>query len=432
MNPINTHTQAVLLLTAYFTKVEKDSARPLTPTEWGRFASWLKDKNFEPSDLLNQHVDDLLDGFTDKSITLERIEHLLARGHALAIAVDKWSRAGIWIITRSDPEYPKRLKEKLKHDSPALLFGVGNMKLLNKGGISVVGSRDASQSDLEYTTALGHKIAQDGYNLLSGGARGVDETSMIAALEAGGTAVGVMADSLLKASASSKWRNALIKNDLVLVSPFNPEAGFNAGNAMARNKYIYCMSDAAVVVHSGINGGTWNGAMENLKKKWVPLWVKPTEDKNAGNALIVSNGARWCNENINAIMIEDLFSAECSNQKREEPANLFSISDTRIENITIEANAESCVLKSMSTDENSTILIQDNECKTELTFYDVFINKIQQLCKLKAHSEDELLHVLQLEKSQLKVWLNKAIEHGVVKKSGRPIRYELVKQHSLL
>lgn len=432
MNPINTHTKAVLLLTAYFTKVEKDSARPLTPTEWGRFASWLKDKNLEPSDLLNQHVDDLFDGFTDKSITLERIEHLIARGHALAIAVDKWSRSGIWIITRSDPEYPKRLKEKLKHDSPPLLFGVGNVKLLNKGGISVVGSRDASQSDLEYTTALGHKVAYDGYNLVSGSARGVDETSMVAALEAGGTAVGVMADSLLKASASSKWRNALIKNDLVLVSPFNPEAGFNAGNAMARNKYIYCMSDAAVVVHSGKNGGTWTGALENLKKGWVPLWVKPTEDKNAGNALIVSNGACWCNENTNQIIIEDLFSAECFKQKREEPADLFSISDTSIENVFLEADTESSVVESLTIDENSETLTQDSGHTTELTFYDIFINKIKHLCKIKAQSEDELLHTLQLEKSQLKSWLNKAIENGIIKKTGRPIRYELVKQHSLL
>ena len=36
-------------------------------------------------------------------------------------------------------------------------------------------------------------------------------------------------------------------NNLVLISPFYPDAGFNVGNAMQRNKYIYCLSDAAMV-----------------------------------------------------------------------------------------------------------------------------------------------------------------------------------------
>jgi predicted Rossmann fold nucleotide-binding protein DprA/Smf involved in DNA uptake len=436
MNPISTHTQAVLLLTAYFTKVEKDANKPLTPTEWGRFALWLKEKNLEPSDLLNQHVGDLLDGFTDKTITVERIESLVGRGHSLAIAIDKWSRSGIWIITRSDAEYPKRLKQKLKLDSPALLFGIGNMKLLNKGGVSVVGSRDASPSDLDYTTALGHKVAQDGHNLVSGGARGVDETSMMAALEAGGTAVGVMADSLLKASISSKWRNALLKNDLALISPFNPEAGFNAGNAMARNKYIYCMSDAAVVVHSGKNGGTWTGALENLKKGWVPLWVKPTEDKNAGNELIVKNGGLWCNEDPEQMTIDDLLTVENIVQKSTEAIDLFSMTTDPIDSdAIIEADKVQIICDSDKVDEiidENVSNEQNDKLSEEPSFYDLFIGKIENLCKSKAISEDELIQALQLEKSQLKVWVNKAIDSGIIKKIARPVRYELVKQRSLI
>ena len=434
MNPINIHTQAVLLLTAYFTKVEKDSDKPLTPTEWGRFASWLRDNNLEPSDLLNQHIEDLLDGFTDKTIAVDRVERLLSRGHALAIAVDKWSRSGIWIITRSDDEYPKRLKQKLKLDSPALLFGVGNKKLLNKGGVSVVGSRDASSSDLDYTTSLGNKIAQDGFNLVSGGARGVDETSMMAALEAGGTAVGIMADSLLKASTSSKWRNALLKNDLALISPFNPEAGFNAGNAMARNKYIYCMSDAAVVVHSGKNGGTWTGAMENLKKGWVPLWVKPTEDKNAGNELIVKNGGLWCDEDPDQITIDNLFTVENVVQKRTETIDLFSMatdpSDTILEVDKIQIICDSDKVDEII-DENISDE-QNGKLSEDPSFYDLFIGKIENLCKTKAMTEDEMIQALKLEKSQFKVWINKAIESGIIKKTGRPVRYELLKQRSLI
>jgi hypothetical protein len=92
---------------------------------------------------------------------------------------------------------------------------------------------------------------------VSGEARGIDETAMLSALEHQGTAIGVLADRLLRAATSAKYRKHLMVNNLVLVSPFNPEAGFNVGNAMARNRHIYCLADAAVVVSSTRDkGGT--------------------------------------------------------------------------------------------------------------------------------------------------------------------------------
>lgn len=50
------------------------------------------------------------------------------------------------------------------------------------------------------------------------------------------------------------------------LSPYYPDAKFNAGNAMGRNKYIYVLAKSSVVIHSGLKGGTWEGAKENLKK----------------------------------------------------------------------------------------------------------------------------------------------------------------------
>ncbi len=57
-----------------------------------------------------------------------------------------------------------------------------------------------------------------------------------------------------------------------MISPYSPEAPFHSvGNAMARNKLIYCMADQALVVHSRREGGTWNGALENLEKEMGSL-----------------------------------------------------------------------------------------------------------------------------------------------------------------
>ena len=117
---------------------------------------------------------------------------------------------------------------------------------------------------------------------------------MKGALGSEGTAVAVLADSLLRAATSSLYRRPLLSGDLVLVSAVNPEARFNVGNAMARNRYIYCLSDAAVVVASARgSGGTWSGACENAKAGWVPLWVKQTADTDSGNVNLIARGARW-------------------------------------------------------------------------------------------------------------------------------------------
>jgi predicted Rossmann fold nucleotide-binding protein DprA/Smf involved in DNA uptake len=288
-------TQAVLLMTVWFSKAAKDEPKPLTPAEWGRFAAWLKSQEKSPEILLTSaDPRDCLDGWLDPSVTPGRLRHLLNRSGALGLALERWQRAGLWVMTRSDPDYPARLKQRLKFEAPPVLFGCGNRALLDQGGIAVVGSRAAGDEALDFTARLGGEIAAQGFSVVSGGAAGVDETAMLGALEKEGTAVGVLAENLLRAALSSKYRRGLMSRNLVLISPFNPEAPFNVGNAMARNKYIYCLADAGVVVTtSKESGGTWAGAVENLKHGWVPLWVKEHPHSDSGNAALVQRGARW-------------------------------------------------------------------------------------------------------------------------------------------
>lgn len=304
---VSPKTQAVLLLTAHFSKTFGQAVKPLTPKEWGRFAVWLKEHSLTPEQLMKNRPTEVLNGWSDKQVTVGRIEALMDRGSALAIAMEKWLRSGLWVMTRTDADYPSRFKRRIGPDSPAVLFGCGNRALLNSGGLAVIGSRHASDDDLEYTRSFAATAARQGYTIISGGARGVDEAAMLGALESEGAVVGVLADGLLRASSSAKYRRHLRANNLVLASPFYPEAGFHAGNAMQRNKYVYCLSDAALVVHSGTKGGTWSGATENLKKAWVPLWVKETDHAASGNAALVAQGGRWLPGKAASAPVSELF-----------------------------------------------------------------------------------------------------------------------------
>jgi len=327
------NTQAILLLTTHFVGGKSaaatgGAARPLTPKEWGRFAEWLKSRQLAPGDLLRGDLAALLEDWRDKTISIARIEALLARGVALSLAMERWLSAGLWVMTRADADYPARLKQRLGVDSPAVLFGGGRRALLGGGGVAVVGSRNANARDIDYSRALGERASQAGRTVVSGGARGVDEAAMLGALEADGTAVGVLACELLRACTGEKYRRHLTAGNLAnlaLVSPFNPEAPFNAGHAMQRNKYIYCLADLGVVVRAGTTGGTWKGATEALRNNWVELSATVTHDAHTGNAALIRLGAREIPADIRRLDINRLFesTAEPGNESPPPARELF-------------------------------------------------------------------------------------------------------------
>ncbi len=279
-----------LLLTAHLPG--GGSVHPLAPGEWSRLAAWLSAQGMKASDLLVGDPKHTLATFQDKAVTLERLLPLLDRGFQVGLLLEKWQRAGLWVITRSSADYPKLLHERLGDQSPPIFYGAGDRKKLDTKALAVIGSRNAAEDDLHFARQLGHSAAQQGWTIVSGGARGVDEASMRGAIEANGTVIGVVADSLLKTATSHKYRDAIQRSDIVLLCPFHPESGFSGPNAMSRNKHVYCLSRAAVVVCSDTGkGGTWAGATEDLKKKWVPVWVKHQADARSGNRALVERGA---------------------------------------------------------------------------------------------------------------------------------------------
>lgn len=284
-------TQATLLLCGIFGQTDPDTLPPLTVSEYSDVAQWLLSQKLRPADLLQPEVLPHLRTFTHPKISVERLEALLKRGGALALAVENWTNKGLWILSRSDAEYPKHFKEKLKQAAPPILYGVGNQTLLDRGGLGIVGSRDVDEAGLMFTREVVAMCRDEHVQIISGGARGVDTTAMLSALEINGQAIGVLADSLSRAAVSKQYREGLKKGNLVLISPYYPEAGFSVGNAMGRNRYIYTLSDATLVIDSGLSsGGTWHGAIENLNKGWVPLLVRTGEDVSEGNKRLIELG----------------------------------------------------------------------------------------------------------------------------------------------
>ena len=297
MSDPSPNTQAILLLSAPLIAGGKRREAPiLSPGEYRSLAARLRDLDAEPADLLASATDGLIEECGD-TVDSTRLKALLGRGFQLAQAVDRWAKRAIWVVSRADDDYPKRLKQRLKHDSPAVLYGCGDRFLLGARGLAIVGSRDVDEPLLEYSRRVAAQVASAGLAVVSGGARGVDRAAMNSALDSGGMVAGVLAGDLERAVVHREHRDMLIDGRLVLVSPYDPGARFNVGHAMQRNKAIYALADAALIVDASVDsGGTWAGAVEQLRKYPTPVYVRSTGAPSAGLDALRERGAMpWPN-----------------------------------------------------------------------------------------------------------------------------------------
>ena len=293
MPTLSPNTKAISLLTAPLIAGRgTSSSELLTPGEYKRLARHLREIQRQPADLVSPEAADLLRA-CQPVIDESRLQRLLGRGFLLSQVIERWQTRAIWVVSRADAEYPRRLKARLREDAPAVIYGCGDIGLLENGGLAVVGSRHVDDSLIDYTMAVGRLAARAGRTLVSGGAKGIDQAAMRGALEAGGKVSGVLADSLEKTTMNREHRNLLLDGQLVLISPYDPSARFNVGNAMQRNKLIYGLADASLVVSSDLNkGGTWAGAIEQLDKlKFVPVYVRSTDGSSPGLDALRSKGA---------------------------------------------------------------------------------------------------------------------------------------------
>lgn len=293
---LSTNTQAILMLTApLMVPGARDDAPVLKPREYRRLAQWLHANGMEPAGLLEPAaaVIEQCPG----GVAPDRLRALLDRGFRMAQALERWQARSIWVLSRADAGYPTMVRARLKGSAPVLLYGCGPLSLLDRRGLAVVGSRDAGDALLRYAADNAAAAARAGLSVVSGGAKGVDRAAMNGALEAGGHVTGVLPGGLERAAVNPEHRTLLLEERLVLLSLCDPRAGFNVGNAMARNKLVYGLADAALVVDATEGkGGTWAGAEEELKRGSGRVFVRSTLESSAGLAALLERGARgWPN-----------------------------------------------------------------------------------------------------------------------------------------
>lgn len=161
----------------------------------------------------------------------------------------------IRFITPFEKEYPERLRNI--PDPPAGLYARGSLSVKKEVTVAVIGARDCSDYGKYVAGHLGAFLGRNGVTVVSGMARGIDGISQWAALEAGGTSIGVLGCGvdICYPAGNRDLFNRLLEQGTIF-SEYPPGTPPRAMNFPARNRIVSGLADAVVVVEARNRSGT--------------------------------------------------------------------------------------------------------------------------------------------------------------------------------
>lgn len=211
----------------------------------------------------------------------EHILRLLADGDVLDHYVRRGQKAGCVPVTRISEGYPLLLRRRLGEESPGCLWAKGDLSLLGRPAVALVGNRELQAENRAFAREVGRQAALQGFVLISGNARGADREAQDACLEAGGAVISVVADELAKRRPGARQ---------LYLSEDGFDLPFSAQRAISRNRVIHAMGWRTLVAQvEEPSGGTWDGSVKNLRFGWSPLFC--FDDGSRGSRMLMDMGA---------------------------------------------------------------------------------------------------------------------------------------------
>ncbi len=171
-------------------------------------------------------------------------------------ALRRAARAGLQPLPRDSPSYPPRLRELPDH--PLVLWIDGDVSVLRRQLVAVVGSRRASQLALDVARRLASDLAAVGLGVVSGLARGCDGAAHRGALDGGGVTVGVLGSGadVIYPPEHDALAAAIVRGGGAVVSELAPGTPPLPMHFPLRNRIISGLSRGVVVIEAGARSGS--------------------------------------------------------------------------------------------------------------------------------------------------------------------------------
>ena len=202
-------------------------------------------------------------------------------------------RRGVTVLTLEDPAYPSSLRNI--YDPPPVLYVLGSLEEVDSLALAMVGSRRATPYGKAVAERLAGQLAQKGFTIVSGLARGIDTAGHRGALKAKGRTVAVLGCGVdIVYPRENKHLFEQITNNGAVISEFPLGSPPIPLNFPARNRIISGLSLGVVVVEAAENGGaliTTDFALEQGRDVFaVPGPI--TSQYSRGTNNLIKEGAR--------------------------------------------------------------------------------------------------------------------------------------------
>src|SRR5437588_1389327 len=185
-----------------------------------------------------------------KADSIQKLEQAREKLVGQAFLVEQLAHNHIHLLTVLDADYPKLLRTSLKREqTPPVLFYAGDLRILERKTIAIIGSRKAGEESLAFTRAVSSYLAERGANVISGNARGVDRTAYEGATSTEGCTTVVLPHGIRKLS-GVQMRALLPKIDagnVLLMSQFHPDAQRVLTRATERNQAATALPPTVIV-----------------------------------------------------------------------------------------------------------------------------------------------------------------------------------------
>lgn len=202
--------------------------------------------------------------------------------------IDQWQKDEVDILTLDDPAYPVRLKDL--DDAPPVLFVRGNCPL--ERGVAVVGTRAPSIDSENIAKTLSMALAEQGYTVVSGLARGIDTSAHFGALGVqNGRTLAVLGSGVLNIYPEENRSLAdaiLINKAGAIMSEVAPPLSPSSSRLVARNRIISGISQAVIVIETGVDGGAMYAARRGFEQERK---IYALDIAASGNRALIEAGA---------------------------------------------------------------------------------------------------------------------------------------------
>lgn len=228
------------------------------------------------------------------------------------------AEAGVDVLTPNDAKWP--IDDPFDPHPPAILFGTGPLSDRLSPSVAIVGSRRATHYGTKVATMLGEGLAEHGVAVVSGLAVGIDGAAQRAALDAGGSVVGVVAsglDVIYPRANARLWNEIAARGRLWSETPLGVSP--NRWRFPARNRIIAALADVVVVVESAKAGGSLHTVDAALDRDRAVMAVPGpvTSEQSLGTNRLLVQGCAPVSELADVLVALGLQSGPSSAQQTD-------------------------------------------------------------------------------------------------------------------